>query len=111
MEYELKTSSFEPHPEGSFKGTIIEVKNMGKRDTKYGTTHRIAIVIQNDELEKGDGQPWQHDLQLGILERGGFPKPIYYAHSLKQIIITKGPRSDPLYTAKNGKSFFLLVQI
>ena len=56
MAFELKNSTYEPHPEGTFKGTIIEVKDMGEQDTKFGSKHRIAIVIQNDELER---QHWE----------------------------------------------------
>lgn len=58
--FELEKTTFEPHPEGTFEGHISEVRDMGKQDTKFGPRPRIAIIIQNHDLAKGDGQPWLH---------------------------------------------------
>ena len=58
--YDLPKATFEPHPEGAHTGTIVEVRDMGQSDTQYGTKHRVAVVIEADNLTREDGDSWRH---------------------------------------------------
>ena len=60
MAYTLPQTTFDPHPEGIFEGIILEVRDGGKMDTQWGSKHRLAVVIENQELKRDDGQSWLH---------------------------------------------------
>jgi len=64
---ERPAGNYEPHPAGTYIGTITEIKDYGKMDSLYRTpdgntkeVHRVAIVVTAEELQMESGDPWSH---------------------------------------------------
>ena len=64
---ERPAGSYEPHPAGTYIGTITEIKDYGKMDSLYRTAdgntkevHRVAIVVTAEQLQMESGDPWSH---------------------------------------------------
>ena len=56
--FQIPRSEFTPHPEGEHVGTIIEIRDEGLRETRYGTKHKLVIVIESQSATKEDGEPY-----------------------------------------------------
>ena len=64
---ERPAGNYEPHPAGTYIGTITEIKDYGTMDSLYRTpdgntkeVHRVAIVVTAEQLQMESGDPWSH---------------------------------------------------
>ena len=64
---ERPAGNYEPHPQGTYTGTITEIRDYGTMDSLYRTPdgntkeiHRIAIVVVAEDLQMESGDPWSH---------------------------------------------------
>ena len=64
---ERPAGNYEPHPQGTYTGTITEIRDYGTMDSLYRTPdgntkeiHRIAIVVVAENLQMESGDPWSH---------------------------------------------------
>ena len=64
---ERPAGNYEPHPAGTYIGTITEIKDYGTMESLWRTpegntkeVHRVAIVIIAEGLLMESGDPWSH---------------------------------------------------
>jgi len=64
---ERPAGNYEPHPQGTYTGTITEIRDYGTMESLWRTPegntkeiHRIAIVVVAEDLQMESGDPWSH---------------------------------------------------
>jgi len=64
---ERPAGNYEPHPQGTYTGTITEIRDYGTMESLWRTpegntkeVHRVAIVVVAEDLQMESGDPWSH---------------------------------------------------
>ena len=66
IKFQLPTSDFTPHPDGTHEGKVIGVEDKGERETSFGLKHKVASVIESETASMDDGRPFTASLWVTL---------------------------------------------
>ena len=66
IKFQLPTSDFIPHPDGTHEGRVVGIEDKGERETSFGLKHKVAIVIESETGSMDDGRPFTASLWVTL---------------------------------------------